>query len=497
MARILYDGKRIIPAPLVTISKSYQKSGDGEIIGKTYSLTLSGTIVAYMGSPDSDGTFWEASGYPPDENIDSDSHLGSIQRKQEALRWLFRQEGKQFEIQSSLVDDPVLCNPLRCNPRIIDISFQEGIWFDRCDYTISLECDELTGGPYSNEDDFDQYLSDVSEDWSIDTNEEHAEDLNIPKSYSISHTISANGKRFYDSTGALVKEPWLYAKEYVQSRIGYDADLLASGILNLPSYYAGLNHARNESINKKGGSYSLTETWLVASGLATEVFNVSTTDSLDSPYNNVNIEGTVTGYDQRDSNLNLITSKWSNAEDKFNTVQSLAFIRAQQFSGLTLNVAPLNETIGRNPIQGTINYTYEYNTRPMTLVSGVRSEVISIQDNLGGQLHAEVFVLGRAARGYGPVLQDLQAKPPNKRSLNIELVLDPITCTDRSYNTIKNLFNNLKPSVNPTYSGSILNVVAAANPINNGFTTVFQEQPQESWDITEFRYSYSTVWTFE
>lgn len=492
MARVLYDGKRLIPAPLVSISKSFQKSGDGEIIGTTFSLTLTGTIVAYMGSPDSTGTFWEASDYPPDEDIAADSHLGSIQRKQEAIRWLFRQEGKQFEIQSSIVDDPV-----RCNPRIIDINFQDGIWFDRCDYTISLECDQLVGGPFAEEDAFAQYLSDVSEDWSIDTNEEHAEDLNIPKTYSVSHTISANGKRFYDSTGALVKEPWLYAKEYVQSRVGYDANLLASGIHNLPSYYSGLNHARNESINKKAGSYSLTETWLVASGLATEVFSVSTTDALDSPYANVSIEGTVTGYDQRDSNLNLITSKWSNAEDKFASIQNLTFIRAQQFSGLTLNIDPVNETIGRNPIQGTINYSYEYNTRPITLISGVRSEVISIQDNLGGQLHAEVFVLGRASRGYGPVLQDLQAKPANKRSLNIELVLDPIARGDRSFTTIKNLFNNLKPSVNPLYSGSILNVIAAANPINNGFTTVFQEQPQETWDITEFRYSYSTVWTFE
>jgi hypothetical protein len=148
-------------------------------------------------------------------------------------------------------------------------------------------------------------------------------------------------------------------------------------------------------------------------------------------------------------------------------------------------------------MQGTISYTYEYNTRPMTLVSGVKSEVISINDNLGGQLHAEVFVLGRASRGYGPVLQDLQAKAPNTRDLSIELVMEPVFYEDRDFSTIQNLFNVQKPSVNPIYSGSLYNVIEAANPANNGFSTVFQDQPQETWNVTEFRYSYNTKWTYE
>ena len=157
---------------------------------------------------------------------------------------------------------------------------------------------------------------------------------------------------------------------------------------------------------------------------------------------------------------------------------------------------PTNETIGRNPVQGTITYSYEYNTRPMTLIAGARSETISINDNLGGQLHAQVFVLGRASRGLGPVLQDLTAKPANTRALSIEIVLDPLTISSRTSAAIKSLFNQ-KPSINPLYSGDLYNVINAANPRNNGFTTVFQEQPQESWSITDARYSYSTTWTFE
>lgn len=492
MARVLYDGKRLIPAPLVTINKSFQKSGNGEIIGSIFSLTLTGTIVAYMGSPDSSGTFWTASDYPSDEVIEADNRLGAIQRKQEAIRHLFRQEGLQFEIQSSISDEPV-----RCNPRITSIDFAEGIWYDRCDYTITMECDQLVGGDFAEEDNFNQYISDASEEWSIDTNDEHAETLGVPITYALTHTISANGKKFYDSTGAVPKEAWEYAKDFVTSRLGYDGNLLASGTLGIPQYYNGVNHARSENIDKQGGSYSVTENWVLASGGATEVFSISTNDALDSPYPQVSIEGTITGYDERDSDMNLTTSKWENAESKFNTVIGWAFTRAQQFSGLSLNVTPLTEVVGRNPIQGTVTYNYEYNTRPMTMISGVKSEVISINDNLGGQLHAEVFVLGRAARGYGPVLQDLDAKPANTRSLSIELVMEPIGYTNRNFATIQQIINDYKPSVNPTYSGSIYNVIAAADPANNGWSTVFQQQPQESWNVTEFRYTYNTTWTFE
>ena len=246
MSRVVYNEKRLIPAPLVSITKNYQKSGNGEIVGKVYNLTINGTIVAWMGSPMSDGSFWGSSGYPNDETIASENRLGAIQRKQEAIRHLFSNEGKSFEIQSSISNVPV-----KCNPRIVSIDFAQGIWHDRCEYTITLECDELYGGDFSNEDIFLQYISDAQEQWTIDTNEDQAESLDISRTYALSHTISAQGKRFYNELGELTKEPWEHAKNFVLSKIGIDSSIItSSGINNLPSYYKGLNHVRNENIDK-------------------------------------------------------------------------------------------------------------------------------------------------------------------------------------------------------------------------------------------------------
>lgn len=41
----------LVPAPFINISKAYQKTGDGEIIGATYNITLSGKLLADRGSP--------------------------------------------------------------------------------------------------------------------------------------------------------------------------------------------------------------------------------------------------------------------------------------------------------------------------------------------------------------------------------------------------------------------------------------------------------------
>jgi len=494
MSRVVYDGKRIIPAPLVTINKTYTKNGNGDIIGKIYTLTITGTIVAHMGSPNSTGVFHTTSGYPDDEVIPNNERLKAIMRKQEALRNLFSVEGKNFYIQSADGSQPI-----SCYPRINSIDFAEGIWYERCDYTINLECDVLDGlydEEASSHDAFTEYLQSASEDWNIDTNDE-PESLGGPSTYALSHTVSAVGKKFYDETGAVPTEPWQYAQQYVLSRLGfsnYPQEVLSSGVHNLPSYYNGWNHKRTEQIDKAGGGFTVSENWVLASGSAIESFNITSTDSLDSPYQVIQIQGNVQGYEEFNSDMELTTNKWTNAQTKFAWASGVAFTRAQSYSGTSLNVIPLSMTVGRNPLQGSIDYTFEYNSRPVNLIENARSESINISDNIGGELFASVFVLGRAK---GPVLQDLNTKPANTRTLSIEIVVDPPTYSDRTVATMEQLINDQKPSAHASFQTDINNLVAAAHPNYLGATTEFHDQPQESWDFKEGRYSYNVTWTYE
>src|SRR5690606_21036907 len=127
-----------------------------------------------------------------------DSRFKAIIRKQEAIRQLFAEEGLVLEFQS--FDGS---QPMKCNPRILGITFQDGQWYDTCDYTVNCECDVLSvNGLLVGEDDFDQYIAAASESWNLETLEEAESDL-LPRTYRLTHSVSAKGKRFYKSDGSL------------------------------------------------------------------------------------------------------------------------------------------------------------------------------------------------------------------------------------------------------------------------------------------------------
>lgn len=494
MTTLRYNNNRIIPAPFVNINKEYVTAGDGSKVGQLFNITLTGNLISYKGSPDSDGDFYTGDDYPSDETIDDGLKLNALQRKQEAIRDLFSTDGQLLEIKALDATSVAVSGA----PRVLNIDFPEGLWYDRCEYTVTLQCDDLYGLGGITDDDFSQYLSSANEEWSIDTNVDQPEGIYLNKTYTLTHNISAVGKRHFNIDGSLNKEAWEEARDWVTSRLGFDQDIaLASGALNLPSYYGGYNHVRTVQPGIKDGSYAISETWILASGTALDDFTVQINESVENPYNTVTIDGSVTGLStisasgQFDGSTN---SKWVHASGRFDIVDGLALARAQSYSGLTLNVTPLNKTTIKNPLQGFINYTYEYDNRPRALVSGVKSEVITVSDTFGGQDFASIFVLGRAA---GPVLQDLNTKPANVRSLNMELALTPPTITSFNESDLRTYFFNENPRYNVAYSGFIQTVIDAVNPSNNGFSTVYSHQPQENWSPRDGRYSYTQEWTYE
>lgn len=496
MSKVMYDGKRLIPAPFVSIQKQYQTTGDNEKVGSLFTITVVGTIVAFKGSPDSSRTFWTLGGFPPDEVVDGDSRLASIIRKQEAIRELFSEDGKQFEVQSADGSQP-----MKCNPRVISIEFPDGTWYNTAPFTITLEADIVTvNGVAQGEDGFTSKISSGSETWTIDTQTDTAEGIDLPRTYTLQHTVSAQGKRFFDSAGNLVKPAWEQARDFVLPKLGFDSTIaLSSGVNNLPSYYQGVNHSRSENIGERDGSYSVTESWILSSGTAFEEFTVDTRTSLSDGLVRVGINGSVRGLEQRDSNLALTTSKYDNAVSKFTAVQGLAFHRAQTYSGTSLNTVAVNSTIGRNPVAGTISYTYEFDDRASNLVSLAKSERISINDSFGVDQFASIFVLGRS---LGPVLQPLNTKQATTRDLNIEIVFGSSFAGGGS--AFDRLNTNHPRNVPGTLS-EINSIINAAQPVLAGklnnlglpATSVHVSNQSENWEPMTGRYSYQVQWTYE
>ncbi len=481
--QLSYAGNRLIPAPTVSINKSYQKTAEEEIVGSVFNIVITGKMLAYKGSPSSLGVWYTGSTYPADESIGDTSRLGTLLRKQQAIRSLFNLEGQQLVIQSADGSQP-----LKCNPRIVSVDFANDLWYQTFDYSITLEADIIyIGGSSLGEDGFLNFISSADESWTFDVQDDRAESESVPRTYRVSHTVSAKGKRFYDNTGTLISPAWKQAQGYVLPKLGFDNTIaLSSGVNNLPSYYSGYNHVRNEQIDKRGGGYSVTETFLLASGNALEDFTVSTKTDINTGLTSVSIDGHVDGLETRNSSYILTALKYTTAAAKFATVQSLMLTRAQTYSGATLNITPISTTIGKNPLTGIINYSYEFNDRPANLFSTARSEVINVQDNWGIDVFAPIFVLGRTT---GPVIQNLGAHKERTRSLSIELVF-PIAS-----GTITNRLYTNKPSILPATSGILQSIVTSMNPSSFGATRVNVSEQSTAWDGSRFAYNVS--WVYE
>lgn len=484
---LMYNGNRLIPAPLVNLTKTYNRTQDNRPIGTSFRIVLTGTTVAYMGSPDSAGAFWTLPGYPSDETITNPSRLRAIIRKIEAIRELFSIDGYQLEIQSGDGSQP-----MKCNPRVIDINFAEGLWYDRVNYTITLEADIVyINGTALGEDAFTDLISDANEQWNFET-DETPEGIGLPRTYRLSHTVSAVGKTFYDETGTLTLEAWKQARSYVLQRLGYSAvNASNSGINNLPSYYGGYNFMRTSQQDELAGSFSATENWLLASGKALEQFNCDIKSDASNGTTNVVIQGTITGLEERTADMALSVSKYANADIHWSGIHNSLLSRAQYYAGINLNPFPLSRLVGKNDINGTITYSYEYDSRPTNMFSGVSYESISINEIRPSDLFASIPVIGRA---NGPVLQGLGSVQERAVTLNIELITTPNSYGAGTVSELRSAFYG-----NPRIAQPVIfdNIIQAARPSLNYLTTYeFVRSQNETWDSKTGRWNYSIEWIF-
>jgi hypothetical protein len=339
----------IIPAPLVSISKNYDTTGDGNIIGTRYSIILTGVLTADRGSPTNDGDFYTSSvDTPYIPSVADEEWYRSIQKKQKALSNLFSRENEGGELHLLPPEDPQSVQGLRCYPRILSVEFPEqtGGAPSLCNYTITLECDRLVGyktdkdGHQAANEDFKYLVSSADETWTIDENDttqielkgtgvrtghflaDHANYKYVSsahKVYVLTHTLTATGKRRYDESnieagnlavdGTIAGlatstdntedgEAWQQARGFILNKIsnsgkttrvsGYQTENGVLGTdkqgfigvdgISLPNTYKGYDYKRIQNVDKSGGSFSVTETWLLLNSTVAIEAGVSVAD---------------------------------------------------------------------------------------------------------------------------------------------------------------------------------------------------------------------------
>ena len=341
--------------------------------------------------------------------------------------------------------------------------------------------------------------------------------------------VNLNSDQYLDVDGNKIQgvengtmPAWVQAKKFVQERLSYANPSgtypnvfgqIGKGTVSLVKDYKGYNHVVTESVDMAGGTYSSTETWVIASGNVLENWNASINSSLSSPFVSVSIDGRVkglseytpSGYHTQERNIpgdkNYgVRTGFENAQIKYSQISNAGkygfvsdiYKRANNLVAVELNSSPNSIALSTNEFTGELTYNLQFDNRPQNIISGVLSEQININDTYPGDVFAIIPVIGRPT---GPILQYIGGRTEYKRDVSINLVMD---YTKIPYGKTRNPLLLKKPSIVEPTATQIADLLKELSPANEpGVRKYFISPPSEGWNPKDGSYSFNISWTYE
>lgn len=538
---------QIRPCPLVSISHTPIRNGMG-YLGAEYTITLTGTVpfdkflINTTDSPSSTTT--TATPVTP-ANI----RVKYFFEKQRVISNLFASPYLKLEFQNPANGSAIW----HCYAKLESLNFEEGTYFSKMDYTATFSATEfyntdgtlwqsskpaLMQGFGHHPNPSGRGLQDFNETWDFQVDDSTgysigptngASEAISPRTFTLSRTISATGRTDANRLNSPSKSDrfptpaWQSARDYVNSYAsGNDYSFyLNSGthhyLMGGSNGYAGYNQSRTESLDKGAGSFSITDTWILApSGRKhLESFNTSIESSLDNSYVRISVDGSIRGLSDwkpsgqyvklHPTDIDLQDSPYANAQGHFHRISSsgnfginsLIYKRANALINPNLNSTPLSVTVGSNPMTGEITYNVAYDNRPYNYFTNTVSETISVTDTYPGDIFTVIPVIGRPT---GPVLQAAFGRTEYKRDIQIELVLDYTDIANNmEFRTARRSSLLLrKPSIDATLQQELKNLISDLSPANEpGIRKYYISAPTESWNPKDGRYTLNLSWTYE
>lgn len=398
--------------PVLAIQESHNRTSAGQFFSRTTRGTLTGHLLGFAG--------------------DCPTSLSRIVDLQNEMRSaIVSCSGcPVFEIYCD--DDLVLS----ANARVLDVQIDTSSdnWTMTAPYTISLEWDN----PESSGIPCDTCLRNISENWGIEqippfqhgVSFESGCDVQTFEMYKVTHSLSASATDCCFS--GIPQSGWVIAKDWVEDHAASGMDTYA--LIN----FSGLNekflavneiyeHIRSYNYSPTDGSFSLEENWVVAFGFSgipyREEFEVSEKFERQNRFREFTVSGSIVGYEKRDPlTYNVVSTRLQNAEDRWAIInQSGVSNRLSCYFDLVcpVNPIPVSYSIGKNPANGSINFTYTFDERPAVMFSGAQYENISITDNRSSYNIVPVPVLGRMA---GPLLLNSNTTNQRQKSVSVSVI---------------------------------------------------------------------------
>ena len=367
MAYLSYNSVKLVPSPHVSIERVWSRTEDGSPTGSFLRITLNGTFVYGKGG------LYDQSGYPDDDY--TKEHLDDLLTKQQALRDLFADEYKYFEI---LPDPEESATPTKWIAKISSIDFpsdpiDQNQWTNRSDYTVILEAQ--IGNTVEDYD----VLTDFDEVWELQENEDPED------TYTLTHTVTCSSREQYIVATSQIKDGWKKAYEYVNDTLGVGVDntIIRSGAdpgFQLSESFSYYNYLINQTIDEYSGIYTIRETWTVSDNTTYTTQTVVVERRRDVPEDgadySVTVAGQIVGLKKTDG------TGYGAAQAKFtDDIEPVLYSTANSaISGVALKTQPVNTSVTYDEINRTIDYNYTYDNSA-ALGTNDQSITVSTDEN--------------------------------------------------------------------------------------------------------------------
>lgn len=466
------------PTPIISINDQILRTGGAEAFGKVTQMQLNGTLLAYGGQ----GGGCQAS-------------FEHIINKQQELRDSIDCSGcYPFTILCG--EDVVLQTYARVNT--VAINESQDNWVQSAPYTVELEYNQHSGQ-------CNPCLISISNDWTLEPLElktfvDESGCSSETQYYRITHNLAAQGVECCSETGST--PGWVIAKQWVYDNLSGTMPELTSGIIDVDgiSSLSLVDHSRTISSSETEGTYSLQESWTaVLSGDPPTCMNDYTVEesfSSQERYRVYSINGTVTGFEQRDANFDITSTKLANAIDCWQSIEPQLtgiILCHSNISGCPLNPIPISSSVTKSPRAGTISYNYVYNQRPLSFFTNAISETISINDNFPTLVVAEIPILGRLS---GPLLHNTNTTTSTRRHVSINAVFAPsLNCSEETgvcdrFTFLQNELLSGEPSINQM-------LCCLETSLESAYPRVYRIEDQRNIDILAGSYNREVTWIYQ
>jgi hypothetical protein len=311
-------------------------------------------------------------------------------------------------------------------PRLEGLAIDEDSWVNKLKYSFELVYDEIDSAVGVS-----GLVNSISDEWSWN------EDDN--DTVSVSHTVSADG--INSAAEGSPSNALTNAKNLVDVRLGLNEipATFPQRVFNLYNSTSYIKRSQSESVNKQGGSYSVTEDFLFASGISNTCVHRNSFDFSKDQGGvvTVNVNGNIIPGGE------IAYDRAANALNCWNTdVSPLIYSQASgvyiELGGsYTLGQNPISQSVSRNKNSGAIDYSRSYTDR----LQDAPADIIDENFNKSIQYPVEVnVIIPIPGKQDGGVRQKIGTTSEGSYSLSIDVTGNSLAAAKSRAQTLVNLY---------------------------------------------------------